>query len=70
MKLFGSAKTMIGKTKNGENVPLAEVVELALAQCNVIHNQYQLNSEVVFVKQILCLPVKRWSQQFNVFENL
>ena len=59
MKLFGSAKTMIGKTKNGENVPLAEVVELALAQCNVIHNQYQLNSEVVFVKQILCLPVKR-----------
>ena len=59
MKLFSSAKTVIDKTKNGKNVPVAEVVELALAQCNVIHNQYQLNSEVLFVKQILCLSVKR-----------
>ena len=70
MKLFGSTKTVIDKTKNAENVPSVEVVELVLAQCNLIHNQYQLNSEVLSVKQILCLSVKRWSQQFSVFENL
>ena len=30
MKLFGSAKTLIVKTKNSENVPSLEVVEVVL----------------------------------------
>ena len=36
MKLFGSTKTLIEKTKNGEVV---EVVEVVLAQCNLVDNQ-------------------------------
>ena len=30
MKLFGSTKKLIGKTKSGENVPSLEVVEVSL----------------------------------------
>ena len=29
MKLFGSTKKLIGKTKSGENVPSLEVVEVS-----------------------------------------
>ena len=47
MKLFGSTKKIIGKTKNGENVPSTEVVELFLVQCNLVDNQYQQKSEVL-----------------------
>ena len=39
MKLFGSTKKLIEKTKNGENVPSLEVVEVVLAQCNLVENQ-------------------------------
>ena len=41
LKLFGSTKDWIDKTKNGENVPSIEVVEVALVQCNSVHNHYQ-----------------------------
>ena len=47
MKLFGSTKTIIGKTKNGENVPSLEVIEVVLAQCNLVDTQYQQKSEVL-----------------------
>ena len=40
MKLFGSTKSLIGETKNGENIPSLEVVEVALVQCNLADNQY------------------------------
>ena len=41
MKLFGSSKKSINKTKNRENVPSLEVVEVVLVQCNLVDNQYQ-----------------------------
>ena len=41
IKWFVSAKTLIGKTKNGENLPSLEVVEVFLVQCNLVNNQYQ-----------------------------
>ena len=40
MKLFGSTKTLIGKTKNGENVPNLEVVEIVLVQCNLVNRLF------------------------------
>ena len=46
MKLFGSTKKLIEKTKNGENVPNLKVVEVVLVKCNLVHNQYQQKSEV------------------------
>ena len=39
MKLFGSTKKLIDKTKNGENVPILEVFEIVLVQCNLVDNQ-------------------------------
>ena len=42
MELFGSTTD---KTKNGENVSSLEVV---LVHCNLVDNQYQLKSEVLY----------------------
>ena len=41
MKLFGSTKKLMDKTKNGEKVPSLEVAEVDLVQCNLVDNQYQ-----------------------------
>ena len=37
------------KTKNGEKVPSFEVVERDLVQYNLVDNQYQQKSEVLFM---------------------
>ena len=42
MKLFGSTKKIIDKTKDTENVPSFEVVEVVLVQCNVADNQCEV----------------------------
>ena len=36
------------ETKNWENVPSLEVVEVVLTQCNLVNNQYQQKSEVLY----------------------
>ena len=48
MKLFGSTKNLKDKTKNGENVLSFEVVEVVLVQDNLVDNQYQQKSEVLY----------------------
>ena len=47
MKLFGSTKKIIDKTKNGENVPSLEVVEVVFVQWNLVDKQYQQKSEAL-----------------------
>ena len=39
---------LIDKTKNGDNVPTLEVVEILLVQCNLVDNQYQQKSEALY----------------------
>ena len=46
MKLFGSTKKLIEKTKKGKNARGLEVVEVVLVQINLVDNQYQQKSEV------------------------
>ena len=49
MKLFGcTKKKLIEKTKNDENVPSLAVVKLVLVQRNLVENQYQQKSEVLY----------------------
>ena len=48
MKLFGSTKKLIEKIKNVEKVPNLEVVEVVLVQYNLVDNQYQRKSEVLY----------------------
>ena len=38
MKLFGTTKILIDKTKNGENIPSPEVAEVFLVWCNLVDN--------------------------------
>ena len=49
MKLFGSTKKTVDKAKNREKVPSLEVVEVVLVQCNLVDNQYQQKSEVLYI---------------------
>ena len=48
MKFFGRTKKLTGKTKNGENVPSLEVVEVVLVQYNFVYNQYQQKSVMFY----------------------
>ena len=48
MKLLGSNKRKITKDKNGENVPNLEIMEVALVHCNIINNNYQKDSSVLY----------------------
>ena len=47
MKLFGSTKKLIDKTKNSEIVLSLKVFGGVLVQCNVVDNQYQQKFEVL-----------------------
>ena len=65
MKLFDSTERLIDKTKNRENAPTLEVVEVFLVQCNLVNNQYQQKSYV------LCTftPNKSYAYLLNVKPN-
>ena len=48
MKLLGSTKNKITKDKNGENVPHLEITEVKLIHCNIVNNDYQQDSRVLY----------------------
>ena len=48
MKLLGSTESKITTDKNGENVPHLEIVELVLIHCNIVNNNYQQNSQILY----------------------
>ena len=49
MKLLGSTKNKITKDKNGENVPHLEITEVVLVHCNIVNNDYQQDSRVLYM---------------------
>ena len=48
MKLLGSTESKITKDKNGENVPHLEIVELVLVHCNLVTNDNQQDSRILY----------------------
>ena len=48
MKLIGSTESKITKDKNGENVPHLEIVELVLVPFNLVNNDYQQDSRILY----------------------
>ena len=48
MKLLGSTESKITKDKNGEQVPHLEIVALLLVHCNIIDNNYQRDSRILY----------------------
>ena len=62
MKLLGSTKKVVDKDKNGENVPKLESVEAILVHCNLVKNDYQDTSKVLFT----FVPNKEFNQLINI----
>ena len=48
MKLLGSTENKITKDKNGENVPHLEIIEVILVHCDIVNNDYQQDSRVLY----------------------
>ena len=62
MKLLGSTKKVVDKDKNSENVPKLESVEVVLVHCNLVKNDYQHASKVLFS----FVPNKQFGQLLNI----
>ena len=62
MKLLGSTKKLVDNDKNGENVPKLESVEVVLVHRNLVKNDYQHVSKVLFN----FVPNKKLGQLLNI----
>ena len=62
MNLFGSTENKINKSRNGENVLHLEITEVVLVYCNIVNNDYQLDSRVL----LTFLPHKSFGQLLNI----
>ena len=49
MKLLRSTENKITKDKNGENLPQPEITEVVLFHCNIVNNDYQQDSRVLYI---------------------
>ena len=65
MKLLGNTKKNVDSDKNSENVPKLESVEVVLAHCNLVKNDYQHSSKVLFSFD----PNKQFGQLINISRN-
>ena len=48
MKSLRSTENKITKDKNGKNVPHLEITEVVLVHCNIVNNDYQQDSRVLY----------------------
>ena len=48
MKLLGSTENKITKDQKGENVPNLETTEVVLVHCDIVNNDYQKDSRVLY----------------------
>ena len=62
MKLLGSTKKDVDSDKNSENVPKLESVEVVLVHCNLVKNNYQHTSKVLYS----FVPNKQLGQLINI----
>ena len=49
MKLLGSTKSKINKDENGKNVSHLEITEVILIHFNIVNNDYQQDSRVLYL---------------------
>ena len=48
MKLLGNTKSKVTKNENGENFPNMVTAEVVLVHDNIVNNQYQQDSRVLY----------------------
>ena len=65
MKLLGSNKSKITKNKNGENVPRLEIAEVVLVHCNIVNNDCQHDSRILYT----FVPNKIFGQLLGISPN-
>ena len=73
MKLLESTESKISKDKDSEHVPHLDVVELVIVHCNIINNNYQRDSRILYT----FVPNKPFGSLFeislpnqNLFKNI
>ena len=62
MKLLGSTKNIVDKDENSEDVPNLKSAEVVLVHCNLVKNDYQHASKVLFS----FVPNKQFGQLLNI----
>ena len=62
MKLLGRTKNKVTKDENGENVPHLQIAEVVLFLCNVVNNDYQHDSRVLYT----FVPNKSFDQLLDI----
>ena len=62
IQLLKSSRKVIDKSKNGELVPRLETVEVVLVHCNLVNNNYQQASKVLFT----FVPNKQFRQLITI----
>ena len=62
MRLLGSTRKDVDQDKNGEDVSKLESVEVVLVHCNLVNNNYQQTSKVLF----RLVPKKQFGQLINI----
>ena len=62
MKLLGSTKSKITKNENGENVPQLEITEVVLVHYNIVNNDYEQDSRVLYT----FVPNKPFGQLLDI----
>ena len=63
MKLFGNTENKISKDKNVENVPHLEITKIVSVHCNIVNNDYQQDSRVVYA----FVPYKPFGHLLEMF---
>ena len=66
IKLLGSTENKITKDKNGENVPHLEITEVVLVHCNIVNNDYQQDSKVLYT----FVPNKPFGSLLKIFPKI
>ena len=66
MKLLGTTKKDVDSDKNSQNVPKLESAEVVLVHCNLVKNDYQHISKVLFS----FVPNKQLGQLLNIFHHI
>ena len=65
MKLLGSTKKDVDQNKDGENVPKLEPVQVVLVHCNLVNDNYQQASKILFT----FVPNKQFGQLIDISDH-
>ena len=71
MELLERTKSKITKDKSGKNVPHLEIAEVVLILCNIVNNNYQQDSTVLYIfvpNKSFWTVITYFTQGFHIFK--